>query len=230
MSSNASGIYNVYSISIASGEKIQLTNSTEESYYAQSYFPNDERFIYIFDQGGNENYSVFMMSPEGNTKNLNPGEGVRNAFWGWSRDEQKMYLMNNKRDPNFMDIYKLAISSVDDEMPSSELIYQNNDGLDVGAISPNEKFFAITKAITSADSRMFLFNKETGEKTYISEHEGNATYSPQFFSLDNANLYYTTDEGSDFVYLAKRNLNTGAVEKVFARVNLRRKSWCPSYE
>ena len=93
------------------------------------------------------------MSPEGNTKNLNPGEGVRNSFWGWSRDEQKMYLMNNKRDPNFMDIYKLAIDSVDDEMRSIELIYQNNDGLDVGAISPNEKFFAITKAITSADSR-----------------------------------------------------------------------------
>lgn len=215
VSSNASGIYNVYTIDIASGEKTQLTNSTEESYFAQSYFPNDDRFIYTFDQGGNENYSVFMMSPEGNTKNLTPGEGVRNAFWGWSHDEQKMYLMNNKRDPNFMDIYKLAIASVDDEMPSSELIYQNNDGLDVGAISPNEKFFAITQAITSADGKMFLFNKETGEKTDISEHKGDATYSPQFFSLDNANLYYTTDEGSDFVYLAKRNLNTGAVEKVF---------------
>lgn len=215
VSSNETGIYNVYEIDIASGERRQLTNSTEESYFAGSYFPNDDRFIYSFDEGGNENYKVFMMSPEGQTKDLTPGDSVRNAFWGWSRDQEKMYLMSNKRNPNYMDIYKMSIESVDDEVPISEIMYQNNDGLDVGAISPNERYFAITQSITSADGKMFLFDSETGEKTDISIHEGDATYSPQFFSLDNSTLYYTTDEGSDFVYLAKRNLETGAVEKVF---------------
>lgn len=123
--------------------------------------------------------------------------------------------MSNKRDPRFMDIYEMQISSVDDEMPVSEIIYQNTDGLDVGAISPNERFYALTQAITSADGKMYLYDRESGEKTDISEHEGDATYNPQFFSLDNQNLYYTTDEGSDFVYLAKRNLESGEVEKVF---------------
>ena len=215
VSSNETGIYNVYEIDIASGEKTQLTNSVEESYFASSYFPNDGRFIFSFDEGGNENYKIYMMTPEGQSKDLTPGDSVRNGFWGWSRDEEKMYLMSNRRNPNFMDIYKLSISSVDDEVPISEMIYQNNDGLDVGAISPNERYFAITQAITSADGKMFLFDSESGEKMDISEHEGDATYSPQFFSLDNKNLYYTTDEGSDFVYLAKRKLETGEVEKVF---------------
>ena len=145
VSSNETGIYNVYAIDIASGQKTQLTKSTEESYFAQSYFPNDERFIYSFDEGGNENYKVFMMSPEGYSKNLTPGDSIRNAFWGWSRDEEKMYLMGNKRNPNYMDIYKMTIKSVDDEKPISEMIYQNNDGLDVGAISPNERYFALTQ-------------------------------------------------------------------------------------
>lgn len=215
VSSNESGIYNVYEIDIASGKRKQLTSSTEESYFAQSYFPKDERFIYSFDEGGNENYKVFMMSQEGQPKDLTPGDSVRNSFWGWSRNEENMYLMSNKRDPNFMDIYKMAIESVDDELPISEMIYQNNEGLDVGAISSNERYFALTQAITSADGKMYLFDSETKEKIDISEHEGDATYSPQFFSLDNKNLFYTTDEGSDFVYLAKRNLETGAVEKVF---------------
>jgi len=215
VSSNETGIYNVYAIDIASGERTQLTKSTEESNFAQSYFPNDERFIYSFDEGGNENYKVFMMSPEGYAKNLTPGDSVRNAFWGWSRDEERMYLMSNNRNPKYMDIYKMTIESMDDEMPIREMIYQNNDGLDVGAISPNERYYALTQAITSADGKMFLYDRETGEKTDISVHEGDATYSPQFFSLDNKNLFYLTDEGSDFVYLAKRNLETGAVEKVF---------------
>ncbi|MDH5603743.1 MAG: prolyl oligopeptidase family serine peptidase, partial [Cyclobacteriaceae bacterium] len=215
ISSNETGIYNVFAIDFASGEKKQLTKSTQESYFAQSYFPNDERFIYSFDEGGNENYKVFMMSPEGQAKNLTPEDSVRNAFWGWSRDEEKMYIMSNKRNSNYMDIYKMTIESMDDEIPISEMIYENNDGLDVGAISPNERYYALTQAITSADGKMFLYNHETGEKTDISEHEGDATYNPQFFSLDNMNLYYTTDEGSDFVYLAKRNLETGEVKKVF---------------
>lgn len=215
VSSNESGIYNVYAIDIASGERTQLTQSTEESYLAQSYFPNDDRFIFMFDEGGNENYKVFMMTQEGQAKDLTPGDSVRNAFWGWSRDEQKMYLMSNGRNPNFMDIYKMDIESVDEEIPISEMLYQNDDGLDVGAISPNERYFALTQAITSADGKMYLYDKESGEKTDISEHEGDAQYNPQFFSVDNKTLYYTTDEGSNFVYLAKRNLETGEVGKVF---------------
>ena len=50
------------------------------------------------------------------------------------------------------------------------------------------------------------------KKQDISEHEGDATYNPQFFSQDNKTLYYTTDENSDFTFLAKRDLETGEVK------------------
>ncbi|WP_462250899.1 S9 family peptidase [Ekhidna sp.] len=215
VNSNETGIYNVYEIDLASGEKTQITNSTQESYFGQGYFPNDNRIIYSFDEGGNENFKVFMMTTEGQSKDLTPGDSVRNGFWGWSRDEKSMYITSNKRDPRFMDIYEMQVSSVDDEAPISEIIYQNNDGLNVGAISPNERFYALVETITSADGKMYLFDRETNEKIDISEHEGDATYSPQFFSLDNKTLYYTTDEGSDFVYLAKRDLESGEVTKEF---------------
>ncbi|MEQ8241563.1 MAG: prolyl oligopeptidase family serine peptidase [Cyclobacteriaceae bacterium] len=215
ITSNETGIYNAYEIDIASGAKTQLTNSTEETYMAQSYFPNGEGFIYMFDEGGNENYKIFMKNDQGMSKDLTPEDSVRNAFWGWSRDNQSMYLMSNKRDPKFMDIYKMSVDEVKSEKPIKEVIYQNNDGLDVGAISSNDRYFAITQAITSADGKMFLYDRESGEKIDISEHEGDATYSPQFFSLDSKNLYYLTDEGADFVYLAKRDLESGEVTKEF---------------
>ncbi len=215
INSNESGIYNVYEIDLATGEKKALTNSTKESYFASGYFPNDNRFIYSFDEGGNENYKVFMMSASGQAKDLTPGDSVRNGFWGWSRDEQSMFFQSNQRDPRFMDVYEMSIASMDEERPISQILYQNNDGLDVGAISPNKQYFALTQALTSADGKMYLFDKQTGEKTDISVHEGDATYSPQFFSLDNTELYYLTDENADFVYLAKRNLQSGEVTKVF---------------
>jgi dipeptidyl aminopeptidase/acylaminoacyl peptidase len=215
INSNESGIYNAYEIDLESGEQVALTNSTEESYFGQTYFPNDDRFIFSFDEGGNENMKVYMMTQEGNPKDLTPGDSIRNGFWGWSEDEKSMFFMSNKRDPRFMDIYEMSISSMDDEVPLSEVIYQNDDGLDVGAISPNKQYFALTQSITSADGKMFLYNKSSGEKEDISIHEGDAQYNPQFFSNDNTQLFYTTDEGADFVYLAKRDLQSGEVTKVF---------------
>lgn len=215
INSNESGIYNAYEINIESGETTMVTSSTEESYSAQTYFPNDDRFIYSFDEGGNENYKVYMMSQEGIAKDLTPGDSIRNGFWGWSDDEKSMFMMSNKRDPRFMDIYELSIASMDDETPISEMLYQNNDGLDVGAISPNKRYFALTQAITSADGKMYLFDKESGEKKDISIHEGDAQYNPQFFSLDNKELYYTTDLDAEFIYLAKLNIESGEVEKVY---------------
>ena len=215
ISSNESGIYNLYEIDIESGEKKQLTNSTQESYFAESYFPNDDRFIFSYDEGGDENYVIQMMSADGETKVLTPGDSARNGFWGWSRDEQSMFYSSNKRDARYMDLYELPIAAVDQETSTAELLYQNEAGLDASAISPNKRYLALTESLTSADGKMYLLDRETGEQTDISEHEGDATYSPQFFSNDNQELYYLTDENSDFVYLAQRNLETGEVEKVY---------------
>ena len=210
--SNESGIYNVYEVDIASNEFTMLTNSTEESHFALSYFPNDDRFIYSYDEGGNENHKVYMKSQDGVSKCLTPDEGSRNALWGWSKDDKSMFLGSNKRDPRFMDMYELSISSVNDETPQSEIIYENNEGIDVGAISANKRFLALTKSITSADGKMYLLDRESGEKKDISIHEGDAQYNPQFFSLDNENLYYTTNLDAEFAYLAKLNIESGEVE------------------
>ena len=214
VSSNESGIYNAYEIDIPTGERTQLTNSTDESYFAQSYFPDDNRFIYTYDEGGNENFKVYMMA-NGSPKVLTPGDSIRNGFWGWSRDEKSMFLTSNRRNRQYMDVYELPITAAEEENPPLELYYENREGLDAGAISPDKRYLALTKAITSADGKMYLLDKKTGKTTDISEHEGDATYSPQFFSGDNTELYYTTDENSNFVYLAKHKLETGEVERVF---------------
>ncbi len=214
VSSNESGIYNVYEIEIASGEMDPLTQSTEESFFAQSYFPNDERFLYTFDEGGNENYKIYMMS-DGNSKELTREDSVRNGFYGWSRDQKSMFYSSNKRNPQFMDVYELPIETMNDEMPLGEMIYQNDEGLDVAAISPNKQYFALIETITNSDMKMYLYDREAGEKIDISEHERDVEYNPQFFSVDNRELYYTTNENAEFSYLAKRNLETGKTEKVF---------------
>ncbi|MEQ8684058.1 MAG: prolyl oligopeptidase family serine peptidase [Imperialibacter sp.] len=216
VSTNETGIYNAYEIPVdGKGEKKQLTNSTVDSYFALSYFPNDERVLFTADQGGNENNHIYLQTPDGTQKDLTPYDSAKSSFYGWSQDKQSMFIASNKRDAKYMDVYERTIASLDSETGFGEVIYQNNDGRDVAAISPDKNYFALTESITSADSKMYLYNKATGETTDISEHEGDVQYNPQFFSLDNKELYYTTDEGAEFVYLVKLSLETGATEKVY---------------
>jgi dipeptidyl aminopeptidase/acylaminoacyl peptidase len=216
VSTNETGIYNAYEIPVdGKGEKKQLTNSTVDSYFALSYFPNDERVLFTADQGGNENNHIYLQTPDGTQKDLTPYDSAKSSFYGWSQDKQSMFIASNKRDAKYMDVYERTIASLDSETGFGEVIYQNNDGRDVAAISPDKNYFALTESITSADSKMYLYNRATGETTDISEHEGDVQYNPQFFSLDNKELYYLTDEGAEFVYLVKRDLATGATEKVY---------------
>ena len=214
VSSNESGIYNVYEIDIETGDKNPITKSDTESNYAQSYFPDDDRVLYTFDKGGNENYGLYV-SENGSSRTLIPGDSVRNGFFGWSRDQKSLYYNSNKRNRQYFDVFELPLSEIDQGAEASVMLYQNDEGLDAGEISPDKKYMALTKALTSADGKMFLLDRSTGEVSDISIHEGDAQYSPQYFSMDNKFLYYTTDENSDFTYLARRNLESGEVEKIF---------------
>ena len=53
VSDNSTGIFNVYAIAVDGSDKEQLTFSESDAMLAISYFPEDERFLYTADQGGN---------------------------------------------------------------------------------------------------------------------------------------------------------------------------------
>lgn len=66
-SSNQTGIYNAFEVPVAGGEPRQLTNSTDNSVFAISYFPKDERFLYASDKGGNEITHLYVRNPDGSS-------------------------------------------------------------------------------------------------------------------------------------------------------------------
>ena len=72
INSKLSGIYNAYEIDIATGTKTQLTTSTTNAIFGQSYFPNDERIIYTSDQEGNEISHIYLREESGVSTDLNP--------------------------------------------------------------------------------------------------------------------------------------------------------------
>ena len=138
---NKTGIFNVYSVPVTGGAAKQLTTSTKESTFAVSYFPNDARFIYTYDRGGNENNHLYLRELDGTERDLTPGEKVKANFLGWSRDRKSFFFSTNERDQRFFDIYEMPIDTF-----KSTLVYKDETGYDFGAISDDKKYIALKRA------------------------------------------------------------------------------------
>lgn len=210
ISSNRSGIYNMYTIPISGGDMMPVTQSDSSSVFSISYFPKDERMLFRMDNNGDEIYHIYMRETDGNHKDLTPDEGARSLFYDWATDDASFFYASNKRDNRFMDLYEMDLETM-----TPTLIYQNDDGYDINVISPDEKYVALSKSINTNDSDLFLYNLETKELVKINKNQsGN---SGQDFSPDGSAFYYTTDDGSEFSYLMKYKLDDGSYEKAMAR-------------
>lgn len=215
-SSKETGIFNVFEIDIRSGEKKQLTNSTDNAIFASSYFPEDNRIIVRSDKGGNEITHLFVQNPDGSMRDLIKDSTAKAQFYGWSYNQKLLYYATNGRDKRYFDLYKVQVNKdqSEEKVYPAQVAYKNTDGLDPAAISNNDRYIALTKSITTNNSDMYLLDTQSGESKLLSAHEGDAQFIPQYFSLDDTKLYYLTDEGSEFRYLASYDIATGVKEKV----------------
>ena len=76
LSSNRSGIYNMYTVPITGGQMEPLTQSDSTSIFAISYFPNDERMLFRMDGNGDEIYHIYLRDTDGSHKDLTPEERI----------------------------------------------------------------------------------------------------------------------------------------------------------
>lgn len=210
VSSNRSGIYNVYTIPVKGGEMTAITQSDSTSISANSYFPNDDRMLLSADGNGDEIDHLFVRELDGTIKDITPEKGAKSDFYGWSKDDNYLYFGSNKRDPRFFDVYKMSIDGY-----TSEMLYQNNDGLNFSGMSDDENSFALSKNVNTNDSDLFIYDVKTKEMTKINDKQsGN---SSEDFSKDNSIFYYTTDDGSEFAYLMAYDLTTKEKKKIIEK-------------
>ncbi len=210
------GIFNAYEIDIASGEKKQLTNSDDNAIFGQSYFPADDRIVFTSDKGGNEITHLYVRNQDGSTFDLIQDSTAKAGFDGWSYDRTKLYYTSNSRDKQFFDLFAVQLEGAKREgnLYPSTMVYRNTEGLDVAAISNDDRYIALGKSITTNNSDMYLLDTRTKALKHLSPHDGNVQFAPQYFSLDGKELFYLTDQGSEYMYLAAYDIATGKTRKV----------------
>jgi len=208
-SSRRSGIFNAFTLPAGGGKPSQLTDSKTDSVFVISFFPKDNRILYSSDKGGNEINHIYLREENGQVKDLTPDEKARAQFFAWSHDGKSFFYGSNKRDPKFMDVYEMDIAGM-----QPKLVYKSDAGHQFAAVSNDKRYLALVKPITTSNNEMYLFDTTTQQLKHLSPHTGDVVFNPAGFSVDSRELYYLTDEGSEFTYLKKYAIDAGKSEKV----------------
>lgn len=204
VSSDASGVFNAYVYPVGGGDPVQLTHSTGDAIRTAEWLPDGERFLYLSDQGGNELHHVYVHRGEGEALDLTPGEGHKADFHQMALDSRSFFVGSNERDPRYFDVYEYAVDGFEREM-----VYRNEEGLDFGGVSPDRRWVALVKPISTSDSDVYLLDRQSGELENLTAHEGFEQNFPAGFSPDGKTLLLTTDKGAEFSYLVAHDLATG---------------------
>jgi dipeptidyl aminopeptidase/acylaminoacyl peptidase len=209
LSSNATGIFNVYTVPVTGGKPTALTASAKDSTYAVAFFPTDERVLFTRDQSGNELNHLYVRGLDGKEQDLTPGEKRKAQFRGFTQKGDAFWVLTNERDPRFFDLYRYDAKTYE-----RILHYKDEVGYNFGDVTDDGAWIALDKVQTTADSDVYLYNTATKAMKHLTPHTGQVSNSVQRFDPDQGALYYLTNEGGEFARVKRYTLAAGIHEDV----------------
>lgn len=206
ISTNKSGIFNVYELALKSGELTQLTDFATNAAYGISYFPEDDRILYSLELGADLAH-IFVRNSDGTSIDITPDSTAKAVFIRWSDDSKSFYYLCNKRDNRYFDVYKLNVNNLNTKQLKPELLFENKDGYEVQGMSKDENYLVLGKIYTKNNSDVYLYDRKANEIEKIIGGSQSVNYCIGV-SRDEDRIFYLTDEGSEFCYLKTYNFQT----------------------
>jgi dipeptidyl aminopeptidase/acylaminoacyl peptidase len=108
---------------LATGKSQRIIEEKDELIRGYGWI-NDDRLVYVMDNGGNENYHIFATNVDGtNTLDLTPFEGITAGILNDLKDQKDYIIISmNKNNKQVFEPYKLNV--VTGEMTQ---LFENND-------------------------------------------------------------------------------------------------------
>ena len=206
VSNDESGIFNAYRVPVDGSPAKKLTNSTKESIFVESWFPQDERFLYSADKGGDELNHLYVQQLDGTKLDLTPGEDLKAQMMSWHENKNSFFVSTNERDSKFFDVYQYNTNDY-----NRELVFKNDLGFSVESVSPNGRFIVLSKTHSNSNSDLYLVDLRLKmvKPKLLTQHSGDVSYSVYTFSKDSKQLLYATDEFGEFNQSWAYDLETG---------------------
>ncbi|TPV96070.1 MAG: alpha/beta fold hydrolase [Myxococcales bacterium FL481] len=195
ITSDVTGVPNVYAQPVAGGAAVPLTQSTTVANRALSYFPNDDRFLFSADGGGDELAHIYVGEAGKAPIDITPGEKLVARFGDWSGDRKSFWISTNERDAQSFDIYVVDVATL-----KRRMLFKNEGGVLPSAVDPTLRYVAVDKPVDNADSNIYVIDTTARKPNpvLITSHEGKVEHAAHEFSRDGKVLYYSTNAHSEW--------------------------------
>ena len=208
----------VHRVSFPGGDRQQVTFLPERVLEAQVR-PHHAEFLIAMDEGGAENYQLFLDDPAtGTIERLSDGHS-RHTAPRWSHSGRLLAYSSNARNGKDMDLY--VVDPADTK--SARRLKEVSGDWYVSDWSPDDRHVAAIERISINESYVSLLDVASGDSETITAHpSGGPTstvaYENVRYSKDGKALYWTTDLDSEFLRLQRFDLDTKATSVLSAEI------------
>ncbi len=207
---DATGVAQVYTLDEPGAWPTQRTFYDEPVSFA-SYSPERPELIFGMDEGGNERMQLFRLDDDGRITELTAMPEAKHRWGGWRADGEQFAFASNRRDESVFDIY---VQDRDATGEGAELVFEGDGWLSVGGFHPDGDALLLQQAYSNFDQDVYVLDLETGERRHLTPHDGDIRYSSVQWGPNGDALYLVTDDGSETLYLAQMDPETGDLEQL----------------
>ena len=177
--------------------------------------PGDDRLIYTRDVGGNENAQICLYDPDdGSHRSLTSGhEEAMHIFGEWSRDASQILFAANRRNPGLFDLYLQPLDG------PARLVWENPEPgfLTNLCFSPGSDRAVATLMSSSFRHHLFEVDLESGVARRITPSSEDTRYDMVHYDPGGHSLLLNTDLDSDFLGIARLNLDDMTTEPLVSQ-------------
>lgn len=212
---DANGKNHVYVKDIATGDVKRAIEEKDELIKGYGWI-NDERLVFMMDQGGNENYHLYATNLDGsNTKDLTPFEGVQaQIINGLKEDKDHVIIQMNKNNRQIFEPYKLNV--VTGEMV---LLFENKDlaePIQGYEFDKNGELRGYSKMVNGVESHLYYKDLATGEFNLLKKMRWDDSFNVISFNYASSNkdeAYVMTNLDSDKARIVLYDLKANKIIK-----------------
>jgi dipeptidyl aminopeptidase/acylaminoacyl peptidase len=209
----------VYIKEIATGKVTRAIEEKKEPVKGYGWV-NDNRLIYVMDNGGNENYHIYAVDIDGsNQMDLTPFEGVRAMILNELKDQKDYIIISmNKDNRQVFEPYKLNVNT-----GALEKLFENDDpanpiqGYD---FDKDGNLRGYTRMVNGVEMEYYYKDLQTGKFNLLKKMKWYDTFTVLSFnyaSKDPDDAYVMTNLDSDKTEIVLYDLKQNkSIRKLFS--------------
>lgn len=201
---------NVFVKELHGDSAVRVTSETARD-IAGYFWANDERLLFLKDQGGDENFSLYAVDRDGSDmKALTEIEGVRTTIIDDLRDiEEEVIIGLNKRNARVFDPYRLNI-----ETGEMEMLAENPGNIQGWVTDHDGKLRAAVGIEDGVNTTLLYRETENNPFEVVIKNNFKNELNPYFFTFDNEKIYAVSNLERDKKAPVIFNPKTGEIEEV----------------